>query len=107
MEYMLITKENIDKEHICCAMSNNQADMKKKWLKEQLDEGLVFYKSVERGKCFVEYIDAEKAWNPIEANNYLFINCLWVAGLNILLNLKSCYLLIILNGLLRQVLMEI
>lgn len=80
MEYMLITKENIEKEHICCAMSNKQSDMKKAWLKERLDEGLVFYRSVERGKCFIEYIDAEKSWNPIYAPNYSFINCLWVSG---------------------------
>ena len=81
MDYILITKDNIDKEHICCAMSNKQADKKKEWLKERLEEGLVFYRSVERGKCFIEYIDAEKAWNPIEAPNYTFINCLWIAGL--------------------------
>jgi len=80
MEYILITKENINKEHICCAMSNNQADKKKQWMKERIEEGLVFYRSVERGKCFIEYIDAEKAWNPIEAPNYIFINCFWIAG---------------------------
>ena len=32
--------------------------------KEKFDEGLVFLKSVERGKCFIEYIPAECAWNP-------------------------------------------
>jgi len=80
MDYLKITKENIDKEHICCAMSNNQSQEKKKWLKERLDEGLVFLKSVERGKCFIEYIPAENAWIPIDANNYIYINCLWVAG---------------------------
>lgn len=80
MDYLLITKDNIEKEHICCAMSSSQANMKKQWLKDRLEEGLVFYRSVERGKCFIEYIDAEKAWNPIDAPNYTFINCLWVSG---------------------------
>lgn len=80
MEYLRITKENLDKEHICCAMSNRQADMKKQWLSARLDEGLMFCRSVERGKCFIEYIDAEKAWNPIEAPNYTFVNCMWIAG---------------------------
>lgn len=41
---------------------------------------LVFLKSVERGKCFIEYIPAEKAWNPIEAEDYMYIDCLWVSG---------------------------
>ena len=29
MNYITITKENIDKEHICCAMSGKQALAKK------------------------------------------------------------------------------
>ena len=45
MKYIHITKENIDKEHICCAMSGKQALAKKEWLKQRFDEGLVFYRS--------------------------------------------------------------
>lgn len=80
MNYIHITKENIDKEHICCAMSGKQSVAKKEWLKQRMDEGLVFYRSVERGKCFIEYIPAENAWVPIEAEGYFYINCLWVSG---------------------------
>lgn len=80
MEYIRITKDNIDKEHICCAMSGKQSLAKKEWMKERFNEGLVFYRSVERGKCFIEYIPSENAWAPIDANNYMFINCLWIAG---------------------------
>ena len=83
MEYIKVTNENIDKEHICCAISNNndiQVSSKKEWLKEQFREGLVFLKSVERGKCFIEYLPAENAWNPITADGYMYIDCLWVAG---------------------------
>ena len=65
MDYIQITKENIDKEHICCAMSGKQSLVKKEWLKQRFAEGLVFYRSVERGKCFIEYIPAENAWVPI------------------------------------------
>ena len=80
MRYIHITKENIDKEHICCAMSGKQSLAKKKWLMERFDEGLVFYRSEERGKCFIEYIPAENAWVPIAADGWLYINCLWIAG---------------------------
>ena len=83
MEYIKVTNENIDKEHICCAISNNndiQVSSKKEWLKEQFREGLVFLKSAERGKCFIEYLPAENAWNPITADGYMYIDCLWVAG---------------------------
>lgn len=80
MHYIRITKDNIDREHICCAMSGKQSLAKKEWMKQRFDEGLVFYRSEERGKCFIEYIPAENAWVPIEAEGYLYINCLWIAG---------------------------
>ena len=83
MEYIRVTKENLDREHICCAISSNkdvQVASKKAWLAERFDEGLVFLKSVERGKCFIEYLPAEYAWNPICADGYLYIDCLWVSG---------------------------
>lgn len=76
MNYIRVTKENIDKEHICCAMSGKQSLAKKEWMKQRFDEGLVFYRSEERGKCFIEYIPAENAWVPIEADDYFYINCL-------------------------------
>ena len=80
MNYIRITKDNIDKEHICCAMSGSQSVAKKEWMKQRFDEGLVFYRSEERGKCFIEYIPAENAWVPIVADGYIYINCLWIAG---------------------------
>ena len=83
MDYIRVTKENIEKEHICCAISNNndvQVASKKAWLTDRFEDGLVFLKSVERGKCFIEYIPAENAWNPIEAPGYVYVDCLWVSG---------------------------
>ena len=83
MEYIQVTKDNIEKEHICCAISNNkdvQVSSKKDWMTKCFDDGLVFLKSVERGKCFIEYIPAENAWVPIIAENYMYIDCLWVSG---------------------------
>lgn len=83
MEYIRVTKENLEKEHICCAISNNkdvQVSSKKAWLADRFEEGLVFLKSVERGKCFIEYIPAENAWVPVNAGGYMYIDCLWVSG---------------------------
>ena len=83
MEYIRVTKENLDQEHICCAISNNkdvQVASKKAWLLDRFEDGLVFLKSVERGKCFIEYIPAENAWNPIHAEGFMYIDCLWVSG---------------------------
>lgn len=83
MEFVRLTHDNLEEEHICCAISNNkdvQVMSKKNWLKERLDEGLVFLKGDVRGKCFIEYIPAEYAWVPIEAKDYMYIDCLWVSG---------------------------
>ena len=83
MEYIRVTEKNIDQEHICCAISNNrdvQVASKKAWLLDRFEDGLVFLKSVERGKCFIEYIPAENAWNPIDAEGFMYIDCLWVSG---------------------------
>ena len=52
MEFIQVTKENLEKEHICCAITNNkdvQVSSKKSWLEQRFDEGLVFLKSKERG----------------------------------------------------------
>lgn len=83
MDYVQLTAENLEKEHICCAISNKkdpQVISKKEWLKQRLEEGLVFLKADIRGKCFIEYIPAEYAWVPIEADGYMHINCFWVSG---------------------------
>lgn len=83
MEYIQLTADNIEKEHICCAIASNkdpQVISKKEWLRDRMKEGLVFLKADIRGKCFIEYIPAENAWVPIEADNYMHINCFWVSG---------------------------
>ena len=41
MDLIRITHENIEKEHICCAISSNkdcQVQSKKAWLTERLDQ---------------------------------------------------------------------
>ena len=41
MKYIRVTKENLEKEHICCAITNNkdvQVSSKKAWLADRFDE---------------------------------------------------------------------
>ncbi|MCY6370676.1 GNAT family N-acetyltransferase [Clostridium ganghwense] len=83
MDIITVTSENLEQEHICCAITNNkdcQVASKKAWLAERFSDGLVFKKGNVRGKCFIEYIPAEKAWCPINAEGYMYIDCLWVSG---------------------------
>ena len=82
--YINLNKNNISEEHICCAFSDKKCTegylAKKDWLKNQFKDGYVFRKLDERGKIFIEYVPAEKAWAPIDAPNYMLINCFWVSG---------------------------
>ncbi len=83
-EYINITLENIDNEHICCAIGDPKhqegVDKKKEWIKSKLKDGHVFRKLNARGKIFIEYEPIETAWVPITGKNYDYIYCLWVAG---------------------------
>lgn len=82
--FIQLTRDNIDKEHICCAFSDKKCTQgtfyKKRWLKNQIDDGYVFRKLDARAKVFIEYVPAEKAWVPVDAAGYMMINCFWVSG---------------------------
>lgn len=84
MQIIQVTQENLDREHICCAITEKKGEScvaaKKAWLKERLAEGLTFRKLDVRGKVFIETIPAESAWYPIDAPGYLHIDCFWVSG---------------------------
>ena len=83
-KFKSITIENIEEEHICCALSSGKnkigVESKKEWMSKRLDEGLKFIKLDVRGKVFVEYMPSEVSWKPLEANGYNVIHCLWVSG---------------------------
>ena len=83
-KFINLDKTNIDKEHICCAISDKKCkdsyELKKDWLKKEFDNGYVFCRIDARAKVFIEYGPAEKGWIPIDAPNYLLVNCFWVSG---------------------------
>lgn len=83
-KYINLDSNNIDNEHICCAIGDPKhqegVNKKKEWIKSKLKDGHVFRKLNERGKVFIEYEPIETAWTPIEGKNYEYIYCLWVAG---------------------------
>ncbi len=85
MRIIEITKDNIDSEHICCAIGSDadnraRALTKKAWMKEQFSRGLRFKRLDERGKVFIEYMPIEAVWKPVVGENYMAVNCLWVSG---------------------------
>lgn len=82
--FITLSKDNIDTEHICCAFSDKKCkegyNLKKEWLKKEFDHGYVFRRIDARAKVFIEYGPAEDGWVPVTAPNYLLINCFWVSG---------------------------
>ncbi len=82
--FINLTEENLGKEHLCCIIRTKTVhpgvEAKRKWLAQRLSEGHVFRKLDVKGCVFIEYAPAETAWVPINADNYLYIYCLWVNG---------------------------
>lgn len=82
--YVNLTMENLEDEHLCCAISDKKhqygVEGKRAWLSERLPEGHVFRKLDAKGKVFIEYAPLETAWVPIIGGNYIYIHCLWVSG---------------------------
>ena len=83
-EYINLNINNIDSEHICCAIGDpkhqNGVNSKKEWIKSKFKDGHIFRKLNARGKTFIEYEPVETAWVPVQGENYEYIYCLWVAG---------------------------
>lgn len=83
-EFINLTPENFDKEHLCCIIRTRKAhpgvEAKRRWLAERLKEGHMFRKLNVKGTVFIEYAPLETAWVPIVGENYYYIYCLWVLG---------------------------
>ena len=56
-EFKNITIDNIETEHLCCAIADKKhqcgVGVKKQWLKERIPEGHVFRKLDAKGKVFI------------------------------------------------------
>ena len=84
MDYIKITHENLDKEHICCAISNNkdiQIAGKKAWLSNSLnDRRFGIFEICRTRKMFYRIHSRRKRLCPIKADGYMHINCFQVSG---------------------------
>ena len=83
-EFINLTPENLPDQHLCCIIRTKKphpgVEAKRAWLAERLKDGHVFRKLDEKATVFIEYAPLEKAWVPIEGENFLYIYCLWVNG---------------------------
>ena len=83
MNFINITPENLDTEHLACIIRTKKphpgVEAKRQWLRDRLADGHVFRKLDINGCAFIEYAPLDKAWTPIEGN-FIYIYCLWVTG---------------------------
>jgi len=81
MEIINVTPENVAQETFFCARDpkSRSFQAKNEWFKERFKEGMKIkiMKDNENQIAFIEYIPAEYAWRPVEADNYMFIHCMF------------------------------
>lgn len=74
IKMITLTQENIEKEHLCCAIADKKhrtgVNDKRRWLADRIPEGHIFRKLDVQGKVFIEYAPLEKAWIPVTGENY-------------------------------------
>lgn len=78
-----VTPENVQEETLFCVKDIKSPGFacKKNWFAKQYKEGLCIkiLKGTD-GKMigFIEYVPASNVWRPVEADNFMFIHCMYV-----------------------------
>ncbi|MEK6152265.1 GNAT family N-acetyltransferase [Flavobacteriaceae bacterium 3-367] len=78
-----VTPENVREETLFCVkdLTNPGFKSKEKWFGKRYREGLrmkILKESGGKSIGFIEYVPASKAWRPVQAENYMFIHCMYV-----------------------------
>lgn len=78
-----VTSENVAEVGVFCIKDRKAEGFheKVKWFQHKLNEGLtikIAQDADSKQLGFIEYIPSEFAWRPIDAKNYLFIQCITV-----------------------------
>jgi len=85
MNVIEVNKENVSQKGFFCCMSKRKSEgyqRKFRWLKDRFDEGLKIkmLDLKQGGRGFIEYIPGEFAWRAVNAEEYMFIHCIWIVG---------------------------
>ena len=78
-----VTPQNVKEETLFCVkdIADPGFESKRKWFVKRYEEGLrmkILKDDTDRMMGFIEYIPANKAWRPIQADNFMFIHCIVV-----------------------------
>lgn len=83
MKIVDVTPENAEEHSFFCIKNTKEPGFyaKMDWLTQRQKEGLklkVIYADDGKQVGFIEYVPAEYAWRPVEANGWFFIHCIMV-----------------------------
>jgi len=85
MNIVEVDWENVAERGFFCYMSKKKSEgyqQKLKWLRDRFGEGLKIkmLDLQQGGRGFIEYVPGEFAWRAVDAEGYMFVHCIWVAG---------------------------
>jgi GNAT superfamily N-acetyltransferase len=83
MKIVNLTPENAKDHSFFCIKNIKEPgfEFKERWFRNRVDEGLklkVIYADDDKQVGFIEYVPAEFAWRPVEAEGWMFIHCIMV-----------------------------
>jgi len=83
MNFIDISPENVTEHGFFCVKNtkSKEFELKKEWFEKSYNEGFrIKIMLNEAGKQigYIEFVPAEYAWRPIEAADYMFIQCLFM-----------------------------
>ncbi|MCK0109476.1 N-acetyltransferase [Flavobacteriaceae bacterium S0825] len=83
MKIIEVTPNNVEQETLFCIKDIKKPgfESKRKWFEKRYKEGLhlkILKDNSDKMLGFIEYISANQAWRPVNAENFMFIHCLVV-----------------------------
>jgi L-amino acid N-acyltransferase YncA len=83
LNILKVTVENVSDIGIYCSRDKKSPGFRAKaiWFKKKINDGLVILVALDNDGQqlgFIEYIPVERAWRPVQRNQYLFIHCVTV-----------------------------
>lgn len=83
MRTIAVTPENVIEETLFCVknLKNPGFKCKQDWFEKRYKEGLrmkILKADSDKMVGFIEYVPAEYAWRPINADRFMFIHCMYV-----------------------------
>ena len=83
MKLIEVTPENALKETYFCIKDKKRQGFQDKhhWFKQRHKEGMrikILKSDDDKMIGFIEYVPAKYAWRPIDADNYMFIHCIYI-----------------------------